>query len=217
MNRLKFITGMLAVVSTFSVSSSFAMPAPCMPLRVYLETSPDVAGGGSVKNGSPVKMLSLMLKAGCPAGVTIRSITFVHEGSGDTKDISGVYVRLNGKVISGTSVIDPVSQTVTVRFTPAFVITGNTMPEIEVMADFSKAGAGTHSLMVEFGTDIIVEGTGELEGSFPMRGASFQIGGWNFMMCYRQALALPTAFARHDARRACRDVRRDQGGKNYGV
>ena len=207
MQRLNIVTGIILFLF-INVAAVHAAPAPCNRLSVYLETSPEYAKGGTVEGGS-ARMLSLMFRAGCKPE-SVRTITFVHEGDGNMKDITGVYVVLDRKILTKKVAIDPASRTVTVRFDPLLVVPADQMVQVDIMADFSlNTDTGSHSLMVELQSDIILDAL-DAAGTFPMRGAQFRTGVWDFHACYRTASAVATSRDRAKARRSCREVRREQ-------
>ncbi len=201
---MKRLLPFLAAASLFFAPSAFAA-------SVRVELAPSRALSHFVMRGSSVSMMPLRFRASCGAVSTVKSITLVHEGDGDTSDIAGLTLVSGGQSLSNTAVINPRSRTATLTFSPALTIASCGTVQMDVIADVSPTASvgGMHGFLLEFQTDVLGDDT-DAGGLFPLRGRSFQVNGppHTGRECLRQAHDLTAARARIAARAECRKQRR---------
>lgn len=128
------------------------------------------------KGANGVAMLSLDLKASCEDDVEIDNLTILHEGFGQTSDIAGVYVAVDGARQSRRRSIDSEDQTAEVRFITPLVVQKCETVTLDVVADFNSSAtvSGEHNLVVELPSDISSNAK-SVDGNFPLRGNTFKV------------------------------------------
>lgn len=133
--------------------------------------------GDTVPKGAyGVVMLSLDLTASCDDSVTIEEMTVLHDGFGDSSDIAGVYVAVDGGRISRRRSLTSSDQTAVLRLTSSLVIPACKTKTVDLVADIDSLAdtGGEHSLALEAKTDI-QSNAKEVKGSLPAQGNSFKI------------------------------------------
>lgn len=132
--------------------------------------------GDTVPKGAVgVTMASLDLTATAD-DVSIENLTVLHEGFGDTTDISGVYAVVNGERVTRKRSFDSQTTTATIRFTKPLVVKKGQTVTVDVAVDFTSSAttASEHTATVELASDFISNAK-EVKGNFPVRGATFRV------------------------------------------
>lgn len=140
-------------------------------------TSPE---GDSVPKGAyGVVMLSLDLTASCDDDVTITELTVLHEGFGDSGEITGVYGSIDGGRVTRKRALDSQDQTTNLRFSTPLTIKACKSVTLDLVADYTATAAdietgAEHNLAVELPSDLQSNAL-ETDGNFPIRGETFKI------------------------------------------
>lgn len=128
------------------------------------------------KGAVGVVLTSIDVTASCDDSVVISEITVLHEGFGDSSDITGVYAAIDGGRVSRKRSIDSEDQTADLRFSEPLTIAACKSQTIDLVADFNtgiETGA-EHNLAVELPSDF-QSNAKDVEGNFPIRGNTFRI------------------------------------------
>jgi len=128
------------------------------------------------KGAVGVVLTSVDLTASCDDSVVISEITVLHEGFGDSSDITGIYAAIDGGRVSRKRSIDSEDQTADLRFSEPLTIAACKTQTIDLVADFNtgiETGA-EHNLAVELPSDFQSNAL-DVEGNFPIRGNTFRI------------------------------------------
>jgi hypothetical protein len=107
------------------------------------------------RGATRVPMLTLTLEASCAAEVPLRSITLYHEGLGQPRDLSAVYLQEGVKRVTRASVPAQRDGKITLRFR-GFALKPCEERTLIVMTDLSAEAntGGRHMLALRAGTDI---------------------------------------------------------------
>jgi hypothetical protein len=128
------------------------------------------------KGAVGVVMASVDLTASCDDDVVISELTVLHEGFGDTSDISGVYAAIDGARMTRKRSVDSQDQTADVRFTDPLVVDACKTVTVDLVADFASDAdtAAEHNLAIELPSDF-QSNAADVEGNFPIRGNTFRV------------------------------------------
>ncbi|MDB4977817.1 MAG: putative oligopeptide transporter substrate binding protein [Candidatus Peribacteria bacterium] len=164
---------------TISGSATFKGFSDVAPSNGSLELA--VASTNPVSDTVPkaangVTMMSMDVTASKEEDVTIDNLTVLHEGFGDSGDISGIYASVDGARLSRKRSIDSDNQTADLRFRTPLVIKKGTTVTLDIVADFNSTAvtSSEHNLVVELPSDVSSNAK-QVTGNFPLRGNTFKI------------------------------------------
>lgn len=128
------------------------------------------------KGAIGVVMASVDLTASCDDDVVISEMTVLHEGFGDTSDISGVYAAIDGARMTRKRSVDSQDQTADVRFTDPLTVDACQTVTVDLVADFASDAdtSAEHNLAIELPSDF-QSNAADVEGNFPIRGNTFRV------------------------------------------
>ncbi len=108
--------------------------------------------------------------------VILENLTVLHEGFGDSADLSGVYGVVNGERVTRKRALDSSTTTATIRFQQPLVIRAGNTVTLDIAADLTSIAstASEHSLTVELPSDFFGNAR-EVTGNFPIRGGTFRV------------------------------------------
>lgn len=181
-----------------------AAEAPCATLQATsIPTEPGITGVSD-----QAKLLTIRLEADCDASATVRSITLVYQGGGESKKVKGLTAMLkDGAVVTYSATIDAASMTATLKFRTPLVIAAHTKADLTIVGTFDTSnGFGYHSVILELPTDIVSDNS-EVTGSFPLTGPMVIVPGSSVRSCFAATIGLKGQAERMKARRACRTSR----------
>lgn len=132
------------------------------------------------KGSSRVKMLSVDLKSSCNSKNIVDAFTVIHEGFGNSQNVSGVYAMQNNERVSRIRTFDGANNEVVIRFTEPLVIEACNKQTIDIVADYKKniATSSEHTFTIELASDVL-NNSKNVSGTFPIRGNSFRIAAVN--------------------------------------
>lgn len=128
------------------------------------------------KGANGVTVLSLDVAASCDDDVIVEDITVLHEGFGDTSDIDGVYLSMDGARLSRKRTIDSDNQTAELRLRTPLVVDSCDTVTLDVVVDFNTTAttSGEHNFVVELPSDV-TSNAQQVTGNFPLRGNTFKV------------------------------------------
>jgi hypothetical protein len=169
------VTGAETELSTLACETA----TPSVTGGVAVALASDAPAGKTVpRNSSSNPLIKVNLTAGSEAA-RVNGLKFKRIGSGAASDFQNVYVydedlvRLTtGRTINST--------THTVEFNSLGIdVPANTTVSVYLYGDFSVAAASTggeHAIQIADAASVVIEGTGTVEGSFPITGNTFTVG-----------------------------------------
>ncbi len=165
---------------TFDDTMDFSGYSPIVQGNGTLEVSlasTNPVGDTVPKAANGVVMASIDLTASCDDSVTITNFTTLHEGFGDSGDITGLYATVDGARVSRRRTIDSQNQTTDIRFIAPLVIAACKTQTVDIVADFSSTAvvSAEHNVSVELPTDLLTNAK-KVQGNFPLRGNTFKVG-----------------------------------------
>jgi hypothetical protein len=108
--------------------------------------------------------------------VILENLTVLHEGFGDSADLSGVYALIDGARVTRKRTVDTQSYTATLRFTKPLVVKAGHSITLQIAGDLTTTAttSGEHALSIELPTDFISNAKA-VTGNFPLRGKAFRV------------------------------------------
>lgn len=136
------------------------LPAQIFAASALSVTQEAIATGSVPKGAQRVPFLELTFAAPCGSDATVRQVTLVHDGLGESSDINRVYATDGRKRLSRSRTIQDSDHTVVIRFAPLLTVKACSSRTVTIVADISAdaSPSGEHRLSVELPSDIVADG-----------------------------------------------------------
>lgn len=130
------------------------------------------------RGATHVPALTVDLTASCAGNVFVESIAVMQRGQGPPADIAGLSLWSGNERVSRAHIPDEKTRKAVLRFREPLFLKACATASLTIFADFTLSArtGDRHAFMIGKADDVFVRGGGEVGGTFPLAGETFEMG-----------------------------------------